>query len=74
MPVRSLNFGAKLLAPTRDISARMPPSPRLSARITNTQYLIEIVTIKVQTIRDKMPSALSGVKWPPAAWTTVCNV
>src|ERR1700722_11741331 len=57
-----------------DIKARIPPSPRLSARMTNRQYLIEIVTIKVQMIRDRMPSALWGVNRPPVACTTVCRV
>ena len=28
----------------------------------------------VQTIKDRMPSALSGVKRPPVACTTVCSV
>ena len=45
------------LAPMRDIKARMPPSPRLSARITNRQYLIEIVMMSVQTISDSVPRA-----------------
>ncbi len=38
-----------------DIKARIPPSPRLSARMTNRQYLIETVTIKVQTMSERMP-------------------
>jgi hypothetical protein len=59
------------LAPTSDISARMPPSPWLSARMTSRQYLIEMVTISVHTISDSTPSALASVKWPPAASTTV---
>src|ERR1700722_11861742 len=42
--------------------------------MTNTQYLIETVTIKVQTMRERMPIALCGVNWPPVAWTTVCSV
>jgi hypothetical protein len=32
----------------------------LSARITNRQYLTEIVISRVQTISERMPSALSG--------------
>ena len=67
MPVKMRNPGVKPLAPIKDISARMPPSPRLSARITNRQYLIEMVTIKVQNISDSTPSALCGVNWPPVA-------
>ena len=52
-----LKPGTKPFAPTSDISARMPPSPRLSARITNRQYLIDTVMIKVQTMSERMPSA-----------------
>ena len=71
MPVRILNPGVNPFAPMRDINARMPPSPRLSARITNRQYLIEIVRINDQTMSDKMPSAASWVNLPPTACTTV---
>ena len=60
-------------APTRDIRARMPPSPRLSARITKRQYFTEMVTISVQTMSDRIASALPGVKWPVEE-TTVCSV
>ncbi len=74
MQVSNLNFGAKPFAPISDMSASIPPSPRLSARITNRQYFSEIVISKVQTIKERMPSALSGVKRPPAACTTVCSV
>src|ERR1700731_3439669 len=63
----------KLLAPTSEISARIPPSPLLSARMTNRQYLIEIVTIRVQAISESTPSALCAVNCPPVACTTVCR-
>ena len=72
MTVKGLRPGP--LAPMSDIKARMPPSPRLSARITNKQYLIEIVTMSVQTISDSVPSAPARVKWPSIACTTVCRV
>ena len=36
----------------------MPPSPRLSARITRSRYLIEMTMIRAQKINDKMPSTL----------------
>ncbi len=64
----------RLFAPIRDISARIPPSPRLSARMTNRQYLIEMVMISVQTMSERMPSALCAVNFPPSACTTVCRV
>ena len=47
----------------------IPPSPRLSARITKTTYLIETTTISDHTISDRMPSTFSGVSgigWLPA--------
>ena len=74
MPVNTLMPGVKPFAPISDINARMPPSPRLSARITIRQYLIETVMINVQNISDSTPSALCGVKCPPVACTTVCSV
>src|ERR1700733_12200493 len=57
----------------RDIKARMPPSPLLSARMTNRQYLIDTVMINVHTTSERMPSAESGVNLPPVACTTVCK-
>ena len=71
MAVSARHRPARLLAPTSDISARMPPSPRLSARITNRQYFTEMVMISVHRISDRTPSALSAVKRPPIACTTV---
>src|SRR5450759_4257059 len=74
MPVNNLSPGVKPLAPIRDISAKIPPSPRLSARITIRQYLIETVRISVQTMSERMPSAAGAVNRPPMACTTVCSV
>src|SRR5580658_73778 len=71
--VKTRNPGLKEFAPMRDIKARMPPSPLLSARMTNTQYLIDTVMINVHTTRERMPSAESGVNLPPVACTTVCK-
>src|SRR5258708_23622024 len=42
--------------------------------MTNRQYLIETVTIKVQNTSESTPSAVCGVNWPPVACTTVCRV
>ena len=39
----------------------MPPSPSLSARITNTRYLIEMISVSDQKISDSTPSTLSRV-------------
>ena len=43
------------------MNARMPPSPRLSARIMKTRYLIEITMTSAQKMSDSTPSTLSGV-------------
>ena len=56
---------------TSDISARMPPSPLLSARITKTQYLTETVMMSVQTTSDSSPSAAVAEGWPPTSSTIV---
>jgi hypothetical protein len=72
--VNVLKPGVKPFAPIKDINARMPPSPRLSARMTNRQYLIEMVMINVQITSDRMPSASPWVNLPPMDCTTVCRV
>ena len=51
----------------------MPPSPRLSARITNRQYLIA-TTISAQTISDSTPSTDDVLSRPPVVSSTVCMV
>ena len=43
------------------ISAMMPPSPRLSARMMNDTYLPLITIISAQKTSDRIPSTLSGV-------------
>ena len=43
------------------ISARMPPSPLLSARRTYNVYLIEMMIVRDQKINDNTPSTLLGV-------------
>ena len=74
MAVSTAGLPRSASAPTSDIRARMPPSPRLSARMTNRQYLTETVMMSVQTISDRIAKALAGVKWPPVEETTVCKV
>ncbi len=61
------------LMPRSDISARMPPSPSLSARMTTATYLIEVVIRSVQMISDSMPIATSAVA-PPAHSSAVFMV
>ena len=41
------------------VRARMPPSPWLSARITSSRYLIEMMTISAQNTTDATPYALA---------------
>ncbi len=43
------------------ISARMPPSPRLSARSTTPRYFTEITRISDQKISDSTPITLACV-------------
>ena len=43
----------------------MPPSPSLSAFITNKRYLIVTTSTNDQTIRERMPKTLSGVTVNP---------
>ena len=57
------------LLPITDISARMPPSPWLSARMTITQYLMETLTISAQTTRESRPRASGAAGWPPTVST-----
>jgi hypothetical protein len=60
--------------PSNDISARMPPSPSLSARITIATYLIDVVMTSVHMISDSIPSAAAGVTSTPAHAIAVLNV
>ena len=50
---------------TSAISARMPPSPRLSARMTKTRYLSEMTMISDQKISESTPRTFSGVAATP---------
>ena len=46
---------------TSSVSARMPPSPRLSARRMNTMYLIDTTRMSDQRISEHAPMTLPGV-------------
>ncbi len=46
----------------RPASVRMPPSPSLSARSTNVQYLSEMTRMSAQKMSDRMPSTFSGLQ------------
>jgi hypothetical protein len=46
-------------------SARMPPSPWLSARMISSAYLMEMTTTSDQKISETMPSTASGATVPP---------
>ena len=62
------------VGPTSDISARMPPSPSLSARMMTATYLIDVVMMSVHTMSDSIPSAVSAVAPPPAQSSAVLKV
>ena len=53
------------LRATRARSARIPPSPRLSARITKDMYLNVTTKVIDQNTSDTTPSTLSGVGATP---------
>ena len=50
------------------LSDRMPPSPRLSARITSITYFTVTTRISDQKIRLSMPSTSPGVTRVPMIW------
>ena len=57
---------------TREVSAKMPPSPLLSARMMMNTYLIITTSTKAQLMSDKTPSTvcdISAPAAPPAAST-----
>ena len=51
---------------TSDNSARIPPSPSLSARSTRTTYLSDTIAISAQKMSETIPrtSAAVGTAWP----------
>ena len=53
----SLAPSATWSAATSDSSARMPPSPSLSARSTKTTYFSDTITISAQRMSETMPDA-----------------
>jgi hypothetical protein len=40
------------------VSARMPPSPLLSARMTNSTYLMDTTSVIAQKSIDRMPKTV----------------
>ena len=71
MPTRA--SAARIRAPgetrcARAISARMPPSPWLSARITSVTYFTVTISTSDQNISDRMPSTSQRVIWPGMKW------
>ena len=59
--------------PTSASSARMPPSPLLSARMTTVAYLSATISSMVQTSSEKPPSRVAR-SLPPVSVITVCSV
>ena len=74
MPTPMTKGRRPCLMPSNDMSARIPPSPSLSARMITATYLTEVMITSVQTISDNMPSASSGAMEPPAQSTAVLIV
>ena len=55
--------------PRSAMRARMPPSPRLSARMMKVRYLSTITTRSDHSTSDRMPSTFAGVGVSPR-WGT----
>ncbi len=51
----------------------MPPSPLLSARITNSTYFSDTTTISDQKISDSAPSTLSWLTPMPCSPNVCCS-
>src|SRR5579859_7601726 len=60
---------------TSAVSAMMPPSPWLSARMMNVTYLIETIIVIDQNTSEITPYTSLGVVWTawPLAVNTVCS-
>ena len=61
---------------TREVRAKIPPSPLLSARMMMNTYLIITTSTKAQLISDRTPSTvceISAPGAPPAASTDTFN-
>ena len=52
---------------TSDSSARMPPSPSLSARRTKTTYFSDTIAISAQKISETSPRTWAGAGGCPVA-------
>ncbi len=46
---------------TSAVSARIPPSPRLSARMMSVTYFAVTMMISAQKMIDRIPSTFAGV-------------
>ena len=61
MMARFVPTGSPRAGISSAVSARMPPSPWLSARITSIRYLTEMMTISAQNTTEATPYALARV-------------
>ena len=50
------------------VSAMIPPSPRLCARMMKPAYLIDTTTISAQKINDATPYTVAGEIWAVALY------
>ena len=65
-------LGPLVTRSTSDSSARIPPSPSLSARSTSTTYLSDTIAISAQKMSEMIPrtSTAVGTGWPLALSVT----
>ena len=76
MPINAIvirTLGLTALRWARAISARMPPSPRLSARITSSTYFTVTIRNSDQKISDRQPRISPSLAWclgnsPSTVW------
>ena len=53
--------------------AKMPPSPRLSARMMKTRYLTKTTSVNAQKIKDRMPNRSSRLAARPLSCPAACK-
>ena len=57
------------MAVTSAVRAIIPPSPQLSARMTNVRYLTEMTMMSAQKMSERMPRTFAAVTaMPYSSW------
>ncbi len=72
-PQRTREFRDWAEGRINEVSARIPPSPSLSARSTKARYLRDTTMISDHTISEITPRTVSRVTARPSAATNACR-